>query len=72
MCRVGWESSYCQYAGCQLFPDPHGNTQHKAHIREMVNHLLIDVAQVYRVYMISELAVNAAMGMKRIWYYYLG
>ena len=33
----------------------------------MVNYLLIDVAQVYRVYMISELALDAAMGMKRIW-----
>ena len=41
-------------------------SQHKAHIREMVNYLLIDVAQVYRVYMIWELALNAAMGMKRI------
>ena len=41
-------------------------SQHKAHKREMVNYLLIDVAQVYRVYMISELAHNAAMGMRRI------
>ena len=40
--------------------------QHKAHIRELVNYLLIDVAQVYRLYMIWELALNAAMGMKRI------
>ena len=24
-CRVGWESSYFQYAGRQLFLDPHGN-----------------------------------------------
>ena len=32
----------------------------------MVNYLLIDVAQVYRVYMIWELALNAAIGMKRI------
>ena len=38
-------------------------SEHKAHMREMVNYLLIDVAQVY---MISELALNAAMGMKRI------
>ena len=41
-------------------------SQHKAHIREMVNYFLIDVAQVYRVYMTWELALNAAMGMKRI------
>ena len=41
-------------------------SEHKAHMREMVNYLLIDVAQVYRVYMISELALNAAIGMKRI------
>ena len=41
-------------------------SQHKAHMREMVNYFLIDVAQVYRVYMTWELAVNAAMGMKRI------
>ena len=41
-------------------------SQHKAHMREMVNYFLIDVAQVYRVYMIWELALNAAMGMKRI------
>ena len=33
-------------------------SQHKAHMR--------DVAQVYRVYMTWELALNAAMGMKRI------
>ena len=26
-------------------------SQHKAHMREMVNYFLIDVAQVYRVYM---------------------
>ena len=32
----------------------------------MVNYFLIDVAQVYRVYMSWELALNAAMGMKRI------
>ena len=41
-------------------------SQHKAHIREMVNYFLIDVAQVYRVNMTWELALNAAMGMKRI------
>ena len=41
-------------------------SQHKAHMREMVNYFLIDVAQVYRVYMTSELALNAAMGIKRI------
>ena len=41
-------------------------SQHKAHMREMVNYFLIDVAQVYRVYMTWELALNAAMGMKRI------
>ena len=41
-------------------------SQHKAHIREMVNYFLIDVAQVYRVYMTWELALNAAMGMKSI------
>ena len=41
-------------------------SQHKAHIREMVNYFLIDVAQVYRVYMTWELALNAAMGIKRI------
>ena len=38
-------------------------SQHKAHMRELVNDFLIDVAQVYRVYMISELALNAAMCM---------
>ena len=41
-------------------------SQHKAHMRELVNHFLIDVAQVHRVYMIWELALNAAMCMKRI------
>ena len=41
-------------------------SQHKAHIRELVNYFLIDVAQVYRVYMILELALNSAMGIKRI------
>ena len=40
--------------------------EHIAHMREMVNYFLIDVAQVYRVYMTWELALNAAMGMKRI------
>ena len=39
--------------------------QHKAHIRELVNYFLINVAQVYRVYIICELALNA-MCMKRI------
>ena len=47
-------------------------SQHKAHMREMVNYFLIDVAQVYIIYMIWELALNAAMGMQRKWYYYLG
>ena len=32
----------------------------------MVNYFLIDVARVYRVYMIWELALNAAIGMKHI------
>ena len=32
----------------------------------MVNYLLMDIAQVYGVYMIWELALNAAIGMKRI------
>ena len=41
-------------------------SQHRAHMREMMNYFLIDVAQVYRVYMTWELALNAAMGMKRI------
>ena len=40
--------------------------QHKAHMREMVNYFLIDVAPVYRAYMTWEIALNAAMGMKRI------
>ena len=70
MCRVGWESSYCQYAVGQLFPDPTVTqtfvSQHKAHMTEMVNYFLIAVAQVYRVYKTWELAHNAAMGMKRI------
>ena len=55
----------------QLVLDPHGNTtivfQHKAHMRELVNYLLIDVAQIYRIYMIWELALDVAMGMKRIY-----
>ena len=70
MCRVGWESSYCQYAEGKLFPTPMVTklfvSQHRAHIREMVNYFLIDVAQVYRVDMIWELALNGAIGMKRI------
>ena len=34
-------------------------SQHKAHIRELVNYFFIDVAQVYRVYMIwRSLALN--------------
>ena len=41
-------------------------SQHRAHMREMVNYFFIDVAQVYRVYMTRELALNAAMGMKSI------
>ena len=63
--RFGWESSHCQYAVSPLFPDPHGNTTvcvaRQSPIREMVNYFLIVVAQVYRVYMIWELALNAAM-----------
>ena len=70
MCPVGWESSYYQYAGGQLFPEPHGSTAFcvttQAHIREMVNYSLIDVAQVYRVSMTWELALIGAMGMKHI------
>ena len=38
-------------------------SQHKAHMREMVNYPLIDVTQVYMTW---ELALNAAMGMKLI------
>ena len=41
-------------------------SQHKAHIRELVNYFLTDVAQVYIVYMIWELALNAEMYMKRL------
>ena len=53
---------------CQLIPTVTQPfvSQHKAHMREMVNYFLKDVAQVYRVYMTWELALNAAMGMKRI------
>ena len=40
--------------------------QHKAHMREMMNCSLIDVAQIYKRCMIWELALNVAMGMKRI------
>ena len=47
-------------------------SQHKAHMREMVNYFLIDVAQVYRVYMTWELELNAVMGMKHIEFYNLG
>ena len=43
----------------------HFVSQHKAHMKEMVNYSLMDVAQGYRVYT-WELALNAAMGMKRI------
>ena len=32
--------------------------QHITHMRDMVNYFLIDVAQVYRVYMTWELALN--------------
>ena len=39
--------------------------QHKAHMRELMNSL-IDVAQVYKRCMIWELALNVAMGIKRI------
>ena len=41
-------------------------SQHKAHMREIVKYFLIDVTEVYRVYMTWELALNAQMGMKRI------
>ena len=41
-------------------------SQHRAHMRKMVNYFPIDVAQVYRAHMTWELALNAAMGMKRI------
>ena len=49
---------------CQMFLDPHGNTticvSVQNHMRELVNYLFIDVAQVYRLYMIWVLALNAA------------
>ena len=32
-------------------------SQHKAHMRDLVNYFLIDVAEVYRVYIIWELAL---------------
>ena len=41
-------------------------SQHKTHMREMVNYSLADVTHVYGVYMTWELALNAAMGMKLI------
>ena len=41
-------------------------SQQKAHMREMMNYFLMDVAQVYRVYMIWEFALNATMGIKHI------
>ena len=41
-------------------------SQHKDYMRKMVNYFLIDVPQVYRVYMTCELAINVAIGMKRI------
>ena len=40
--------------------------QHNAHMRELVNYLFIDVAEVYGLYMIWELAFSAAMSMKRL------
>ena len=40
-------------------------SQPKAHLRALVNYLLIDVAQVYVLSLICELALNAALGMKR-------
>ena len=43
--------------------------QHEAHMRELVNYLLIDVAQVYRLYALG--ALNAAMGMKRIYRFFI-
>ena len=39
---------------------------HLFHMRVLVNYFLKDVAQVYRVYMIWELSLNAPMCMKRI------
>ena len=42
-------------------------SQHKDHIlRELMNYFLIDVDQVYRVYMIWELVLYAAMCIKCI------
>ena len=41
-------------------------SQHMANMREMMNHFLIDVAQVCRVYTFLELSPNVAMGMKLI------
>ena len=38
----------------------------KAHLRALVNYSLIDVAQAYGLSMFWELALNAALGMKRI------
>ena len=38
--------------------------QHIAHMREMVNYFLIDVAQVYRVYMTWELALKESFSFK--------
>ena len=56
--------------GGKLFLDRHGNitvcVHMKAYMRELVNYFLIDIAQVYRLYMIWEFVPNAAMGMKRI------
>ena len=70
MCCVCWKALTVNTREDQLFLDPHGNTpfvfQHKAHVRELVNYLLIDVARVYRLHLIWELALSAAMGIKRI------
>ena len=41
-------------------------SQPKAHLRALVNYLLIDVTQVYKLSMIWELALNAASGVKHI------
>ena len=64
------KADYCQYAGGQLFPDTHGNiafcvTTQSPHERngELFRHRC---RSSYRVYMTWELALNAAMGMKRI------
>ena len=60
----------------QLFLDTHGNTtvcvSTQIHIKDLVYYLLIDVTQVYRLYLIWELALNAAMGRKHIEYFLLG